>query len=130
MPPKKRSGDGEEAPKAAKRAASGKAVASGSALASLEAPPLVEAASSSDAAPTSLASAKIGFLGAGMMASAMINGFLSKGLTVASNIIASDTSSDLLKKHGSTGVKVTQQNTQVAEFADIIVIAVKVSWML
>lgn len=78
------------------------------------------------AAAASLGALKIGFLGAGMMASAMISGFLAKGLATPAQIIASDVSKELLKKQEALGVRVTSSNKEVVEFADVIVLAVKV----
>ena len=68
----------------------------------------------------------IGFVGGGNMAGAMIGGILSSGLLEASNIIASaKTGKTLTKLKETFGIRVTLSNTEVAENADIIFLAVK-----
>ena len=69
---------------------------------------------------------KIGFIGAGNMAKAMMTGIIESGLTSPDNIIASS------RTEGTIGnikkelkVKVTLDNNEVARFADYLVLAVK-----
>lgn len=69
---------------------------------------------------------KYGFLGAGVMASAMIAGILRAGTTLPENVMASDPSDACLEKQKSLGVRVSRSNREVAEFADVLFIAVKV----
>lgn len=69
---------------------------------------------------------KIGFIGSGNMASAMIGGLFNSKLVQPQEVIVSDTSlerlSPLKEKYG---VNVTDNNKKVAEFSDIIILAVK-----
>ncbi|MET0591521.1 MAG: pyrroline-5-carboxylate reductase, partial [Polyangiaceae bacterium] len=69
---------------------------------------------------------KIGFVGAGNMAGALIKGLLHSGTMDASQIQASDVReerlAELAAKHGIT---TTKDNAKLAAWADIIVLAVK-----
>ncbi|HLS91334.1 MAG TPA: pyrroline-5-carboxylate reductase [Limnochordia bacterium] len=69
---------------------------------------------------------RIGFIGAGMMAEALIAGVLGSGLVTAERLIASDVSEArreaVAKKHH---IRVTHDNRQVVTFADVLVLAVK-----
>ena len=69
---------------------------------------------------------KIGFLGTGSMAAAMIQGFLAKGVVSRSNVMSSVCTSDAAEVSARVGVEVCKDNARVASFADIIIIAVKV----
>eukprot|EP00639_Heterosigma_akashiwo_P008267 CAMPEP_0194595792 /NCGR_PEP_ID=MMETSP0292-20121207/25214_1 /TAXON_ID=39354 /ORGANISM="Heterosigma akashiwo, Strain CCMP2393" /LENGTH=256 /DNA_ID=CAMNT_0039455809 /DNA_START=233 /DNA_END=1002 /DNA_ORIENTATION=- len=70
--------------------------------------------------------AKIGFIGAGMMASAMIGGLVKKEVVPADAIIASDLYQPSLEKVSKeTGIETTQDNLEVVGKSDIIVLAVK-----
>jgi len=68
----------------------------------------------------------IGFIGAGMMAEALIGGALREGLVPQSRIIASDVSaarrSEMAKKFG---ISVTGDNFEVVAASDLVVLAVK-----
>jgi len=64
---------------------------------------------------------KIGFIGYGNMGQAMVNGMIVSGSYNARNIIVSD----LNVKENVLGIKMTTDNTEVAKFADILVLAVK-----
>jgi len=72
-------------------------------------------------------SLKIGFIGAGMMAGAMIRGLVAAGSAKATSLMASDAYQPCLD--GLTkdlpGISVTSDNAAVAEFADLVVVAVK-----
>ena len=69
---------------------------------------------------------KIGFLGAGNMAEALIKGIITAGLVKPSDIIASDIRSERLE-HLKTefAVKTENNNSTVAAKADILILAVK-----
>ena len=68
----------------------------------------------------------IGFIGGGNMASAMIGGILSSGLTDASHLIASaKTENTRNRLRDSFGIDVTPSNPKVAEASDILFLAVK-----
>lgn len=72
--------------------------------------------------------AKIGFVGAGKMAVAMIEGILAKGLYDRSEIVASCRSEDTKERVSKTlGIKVTTDTASVFEETDFIVLAVKPS---
>jgi len=71
-------------------------------------------------------SLKIGFIGAGNMAEALIKGFVSSGLCAAENISAFDASSDRLKFMADTyGINLLNSNDELIKQADYIVLAVK-----
>lgn len=69
---------------------------------------------------------KIGFIGAGNMAEALMKGIISAGLATKDEIIASDPSTERkeLIAH-SQGVRVTGDNVEVIRSANLIVLAVK-----
>ncbi len=70
--------------------------------------------------------AKIGFIGAGKMASAMIEGLLSKGVYNKGEVIASCRSkATKARVEKELGINVTTDSSKVFEEADIIVLAVK-----
>lgn len=69
---------------------------------------------------------KIGFIGGGNMAEALISGLIHADATTPANIICSDVREDALEQmHRNFGVTVTLNNVQVAEVADIIIFATK-----
>lgn len=69
---------------------------------------------------------KIGFIGGGNMAEALISGLLHADATTPANIICSDVREDALEQmHQNFGVTVTLNNIEVAEAADIIIFATK-----
>lgn len=71
-------------------------------------------------------SLRIGFLGAGKMASALANGIVKAGLATPGNIIGSDVV-DAARDGFAKAVecKVTAWNPEVVEFADVLIVAVK-----
>ncbi|WMJ80111.1 pyrroline-5-carboxylate reductase [Clostridium sp. MB40-C1] len=69
---------------------------------------------------------KIGFIGCGNMAGAMIRGIVNSNLISPECIIASNpTKEKLTKIKEETDIMVTQDNLEVAKFSNIIVLAVK-----
>lgn len=69
---------------------------------------------------------KIGFIGCGNMASAMIKGITKSGLIKAENIIASDPYMEKLNDiKNKTGIKITRDNLEITNFSDILVLSVK-----
>jgi pyrroline-5-carboxylate reductase len=76
--------------------------------------------------PSHLSGRKIGFIGGGNMASALIRGLLSSHAAAPTSIRASDVNEsrrdELVVKFG---IDATDDNSAVAEWADVIVIAVK-----
>lgn len=69
---------------------------------------------------------KIGFIGCGNMASAMIGGIINKGLYKAEEIIVSDALEEsLVRAKENLGVVTTLDNKEVVEKAEIIVLSVK-----
>lgn len=71
-------------------------------------------------------SLRIGFLGAGKMASALAKGILKAGLVTPANVIASDIAEGARSAFAqATGAAVTANNQEVAQFAKILVLAVK-----
>lgn len=69
---------------------------------------------------------KIGFIGCGNMASAMIAGIIDSGIYPPEAVMASNPSRSKLEAiQSSHGIQITQDNKAVAEFADILVLAVK-----
>src|SRR5258708_21859437 len=68
----------------------------------------------------------IGFLGAGRMATALAKGFVRAGLVTPKQIIASDPVEAAVEAFAKeVGAKTTSFNQDVAEFADILILAVK-----
>lgn len=69
---------------------------------------------------------KLGFIGCGNMAKAMMGGIIQKKVCPAENIMASDLFAPALEKAGKDlGIRTTQDNNEVVAFADVIVLAVK-----
>lgn len=69
---------------------------------------------------------RIGFLGAGNMASAMIAGILGAGVAGAAAIRASDPRSEALDAlKARHGIQTTSSNSEVIEWANVVVLAVK-----
>ena len=69
---------------------------------------------------------KLGFIGCGNMAKAMMGGIIQKKVCPAENIMASDLFAPALEKAGKDlGIRTTQDNNEVVAFADVIVLPVK-----
>ena len=69
---------------------------------------------------------KIGFIGAGRMATALAKGFVAAGLSRSENLLAADPSDDALKRFvDSIGAKTIEGNRQLAAAADVVFLAVK-----
>lgn len=69
---------------------------------------------------------KIGFIGAGKMATALASGFIKGGLTASENIVASDVIPSARKHFGdATGARTAAENNSVIQSSDILVLAVK-----
>ncbi|CAM9296014.1 unnamed protein product [Hapterophycus canaliculatus] len=68
---------------------------------------------------------KLGFIGAGMMSSAMINGIIAAKVTKAENIIASDVYQPSLDRLAASGVRTSDANKEVVSGSDVVVLAVK-----
>ena len=69
---------------------------------------------------------KIGFLGAGKMATALAGGFIRAGLVQAGDVISSDVSENARKAFSAgTGAQTVASNIEVAKAADVLFIAVK-----
>lgn len=69
---------------------------------------------------------KIGFIGAGNMASAMIGGIVKSKLVDAKNIIASDLNEISLENiKNKCGINVTKDSKEVVKNSDIVIVAVK-----
>ncbi len=69
---------------------------------------------------------KIGFLGAGRMASALIGGLVKSYLVEPSGVMASDVDPERRGRVSrDLGIRVTPDNREVVRFADVLVLAVK-----
>lgn len=69
---------------------------------------------------------KIGFIGLGNMASAMIGGILKKKLYLPEDLIGADKSEEAVKRAAETfHIHTTTDNIEVAEAADVLILAVK-----
>ncbi len=69
---------------------------------------------------------KIGFIGCGHMASAIIQGILASNEFEASNIFASEINEEFaIKKEKELGIKVFCENNSISELSDVIFIATK-----
>lgn len=69
---------------------------------------------------------KLGFIGCGNMASAMMSGIISNGIVSAENIMGADVFAPSREKAQATlGINVTEQNCEVVQWADAVVLSVK-----
>lgn len=69
---------------------------------------------------------KLGFIGCGNMATAIMNGIVKNGVATAGDIIGSDLSKEGREKiNASLGVEVTSDNKEVAQQADVLFLSVK-----
>jgi pyrroline-5-carboxylate reductase len=76
---------------------------------------------------TIMAETKIGFIGAGQMATALAQGFVRAGLTPATALVAYDPFPSAIEKLAKTlsGLKVAGSNSEAAKNTDVIFLAVK-----
>ncbi|MBP3693959.1 MAG: pyrroline-5-carboxylate reductase [Thermoguttaceae bacterium] len=69
---------------------------------------------------------RIGFIGAGQMATALAKGFLTKAGVPVENMLASDAFEASRERfHSATGIEVTESNMDVMDSCDVILLAVK-----
>ncbi len=68
---------------------------------------------------------KLGFIGGGNMASAIIGGLLASGYITAENISVSDSDRSKTEKWAEKGVYVSESNKEAVRRSDIIIFAVK-----
>lgn len=69
---------------------------------------------------------KIGFIGLGNMAGAMISGLISREVTDRQNIMGADSFPPAADKAaGEFGIRIARDNKEAAAFADILILAVK-----
>jgi pyrroline-5-carboxylate reductase len=69
---------------------------------------------------------RVGFLGAGKMATALARGWLAAGLVTADQVLASDPLESARQAfHGTTGLRTTDNNREVVAASDLLVLAVK-----
>lgn len=68
---------------------------------------------------------KIGIIGAGNMASAIINGIIASNVVMPKDLYVSDLDNNKLKVLCEKGINVYTDNTQIIKKADIVIIAVK-----
>jgi pyrroline-5-carboxylate reductase len=69
---------------------------------------------------------RIGFIGAGQMATALAHGFIQAGLTSADRVLASDVDPQARQRFGeATGGRTTTDNALVVAESDVIILAVK-----
>lgn len=68
---------------------------------------------------------RIGFVGAGNMASAILNGALRRSILLPEKVYLSDPCTEKSAAFGAKGVHVAGSNREVADAADILVLAVK-----
>lgn len=68
---------------------------------------------------------QIGFVGAGVMASVMLDGLLADAVVEPEQIIASDPNEERRQRWMSRGARAVPENAWVAEEADLLVLAVK-----
>ncbi|MEG0308798.1 MAG: pyrroline-5-carboxylate reductase [Clostridium sp.] len=69
---------------------------------------------------------KLGFIGCGNMAKAMIGGIIGSGIIPAEEIIASDAYAiGLQNTKGELGINITSDNSEVAVVSQVVVLAVK-----
>lgn len=75
--------------------------------------------------PISTRPLRFGFVGGGMMADAMLTGWLSRDKVTARSVMVADVCPASRARFEKKGVTVVSNNNDVAHFADVIVIAVK-----
>lgn len=69
---------------------------------------------------------RIGFLGAGKMASALAKGFIQAGLVTAQELMASDVSEAARRAFAANvGARTTAANAEAARFGEVLIVAVK-----
>lgn len=68
---------------------------------------------------------KLGFIGCGNMASAMIGGIIKKGIASGDEIIASGRSEATARRIASLGIRRAENNRQVVQTSQVIILAVK-----
>ena len=68
---------------------------------------------------------RLGMIGCGNMAAAMIKGILDKGLALPEEILASDSNAAARARGTALGVAVTEDTRKAAAWAEILVVAVK-----
>ena len=68
---------------------------------------------------------RLGFIGAGNMATAILDGVIAKKLFLPDHIMVSNPHTDKLEHPSSLGVQVSCDNSDVVKFADVIILAVK-----
>lgn len=68
---------------------------------------------------------RLGFIGAGNMATAILDGVVSRGLVSPENIMISNPHTEKLEHPRALGCRITCDNRDVAVFADLIILAVK-----
>ena len=69
---------------------------------------------------------KLGIIGAGNMASAIIGGIIKKGIIPANEIICSTpVEAERTKASDTFGINVTESNTEVVKSAEVLLLAVK-----
>ena len=69
---------------------------------------------------------KLGFIGCGNMASAMMKGIIANGIIEAKDIIGADVFAPSREKAKETlGIEVTEDNVEVVETADVFVLSIK-----
>lgn len=72
---------------------------------------------------------KIAIIGAGAMGGAIAEGILKSGVVPAANLVVTNRSKEKLERFASRGAKVTTNNREAVESADIVVLAVK-PWLV
>lgn len=68
---------------------------------------------------------QIGFVGAGVMASVLLDGLLADALVAADQVVGSDPNAARREAWAARGVRAVADNGEVAEAADLLVLAVK-----
>lgn len=69
---------------------------------------------------------RIGFIGAGMMAEALIGGVIAAGIAAPESVMASDVSGERRREVAERyGIQATADNGEVVRFANVILLAVK-----
>ncbi len=73
---------------------------------------------------------KLGFIGCGNMAGAIIRGIIASGAVSAQEIIGADLSSTAREKiQAESGIRVTSDNTEVVRSAEIVFLTVKPQYL-
>jgi pyrroline-5-carboxylate reductase len=106
--------------------AEGESDVSASGAGESSAPPVVPASAGTRSATSLLSGKRIGIIGAGAMGGALCRGLIHANAADPRRIVVADVHPDHVQNlHNVLGIKVADNNVQIARFTDIIILAIK-----